>query len=111
MTYTIVLLPRLGSFASNKDIARELRQSEILPRLANGESITLDFTGIEGSTQSLIHALIAEPLQLYGQKALGLLQFKSANPILKTLIGLVIDYSLLPAKKKLEEAGATIELK
>ena len=121
MTYTLNILSHLGSFASNKDIASELRKSQILPRLARGESIILDFTGVDGSTQSLIHALIAEPLQLYGRKALSLLQFKSANPIVKTLIGLVIDYSLLPSKlskaksrsagKKLEEAGATVELK
>ncbi len=101
MTYTLSLLPHLGSFASNKDVARELRQSEILPHISRGESIILDFTGIDGSTQSLIHALIAEPLQLYGKKALTLLQFKSANPLLKTLISLVIDYSLLPGKTKI----------
>lgn len=95
MTYTLLLLPHLGSFASNKDVARNLRQTEILPRLSRGESVILDFTGVDGSTQSLIHALIAEPLQLYGKKVLTLLQFKSANPLLKTLISLVIDYSLL----------------
>ena len=121
MTYTINILSHLGSFASNKDVARNLRQSEILPRIARGESVILDFNGVEGSTQSLIHALIAELLQLHGKKALSLLQFKSANPLLKTLISLVIDYSLLPSKlneaksssteKKLEEAGATVALK
>ncbi len=121
MTYTINILSHLGSFASNKDTAKTIRQTEILPRLTKNESIILDFTGVEGSTQSLIHALIAEPLQLHGEKALSLLQFKSANPLLKTLISLVIDYSLLPSKlneaksssteKKLEEAGATVELK
>lgn len=95
MTYTINILSHLGSFASNKDIARNLRQSEILPRIERGESVILDFTGVDGTTQSLIHALIAEPLQLYGQKALNLLQFKSANSLLKTLISLVIDYSLI----------------
>lgn len=98
MTYTIRLLSYFGSFASNKDIARELRLSAILPRLAKGESIILDFTGIEGSTQGLIHALIAEPLQIYDQDILRLLKFKSASPIMKTLISLVIDYSLLPKK-------------
>lgn len=98
MTYTINIHSHLGSFASNKDAAKTLRQTEILPRLANGETVVLDFTSVDGSTQSLIHALIAEPLQLYGKNALNLLQFKSANPLLKTLISLVIDYSLLPSK-------------
>lgn len=98
MTYTINIHSHFGSFASNKDIARTIRQVEIIPRLAKNELIILDFTGVEGSTQSLIHALIAEPLQLYGKNALNHLQFKSANPLLKTLISLVIDYSLLPSK-------------
>ncbi len=100
MTTTIILFPLFGNFANDKDVARELRQREILPRLAKGEDVILDFTGVEGATQGLIHALIAEPLQIYGKEALNLLQFKSANPLLKTLISLVIDYSLLPGKKK-----------
>ena len=95
MTYTITLLPYFGSFASNKDIARDLREQKILPRLAQNESIILDFGGIEGSTQSLIHALIAEVFKAYGQKALKLIKFKSVRPLVKTLISLVIDYSLL----------------
>lgn len=98
MTHTIILLPHLGNFASNKDIATMLRTREIIPQLAKSEDVILDFTGIEGSTQSLIHALIAEPFQLYGKNTLKLLKFKSANPLLQTLIGLVIDYSLLPKR-------------
>lgn len=111
MTYTIVLLPHLGSFASNKDVATTLRRAQILPHLKNNEEVILDFAGIEGSTQSLIHALMAQPLQLYGRDILKLLKFKSANLLLRNLIGLVIDYSLLPPKKKLEDAGASVELK
>ncbi|KKU44931.1 MAG: hypothetical protein UX64_C0041G0004 [Microgenomates group bacterium GW2011_GWC2_46_7] len=111
MTYLLALFPHLGNFASNKDIATVLRQTEILPRLAKQEVVILDFSGVEGSTQSLIHVLIAEPLQLYGQDALKILKFKSACPILRTLISLVIDYSLLGTKKKPEAADATVELK
>lgn len=111
MTHTLNILSHLGSFASNIDVARELRQFEILPLISRGESAILDFAGVDGSTQSLIHSLIAEPLQLYGKKALTLLQFKSANPLLKTLISLVIDYSLLSTTKKLEDARVTVELK
>lgn len=95
MTYTITLLPYFGSFASNKDIARDLREQKILPRLAQNESIILDFGGIEGATQSLIHALLSEVLKIHGQRALDLIEFKSVRPLIKTLISLVIDYSLL----------------
>lgn len=98
MTYTLVLFPHFGSFASNKDLATTLRQTEIMPRLKQNEEVILDFAGIDGGTQSLIHALIAETLQLHGKDVLKLLKFKSASPILQTLISLVIDYSLLPKK-------------
>lgn len=96
MTHTLSLLPHLGSFASNKDVATNLRLKEILPRIAKHEEVILDFTGIEAGTQSLVHALIAEPLQLYGKDVLKLIKFKSASPIMKTLISLVIDYTLIP---------------
>lgn len=98
MTHTIVLLPLVGDFAHNKDVATQIRQDQLLPILAKYEQIVLNFTGVTGSTQSFIHALIAEPLQIYGKDVLKLLQFKSASPIMKTLISLVIDYSLLPKK-------------
>lgn len=99
MTYTLVLSPHLGSFASNKDVASDLRIKEILPRLAKHEEIILDFAGVEAGTQSLVHALIAEPLQLYGKDTLKILKFKSASPIMKTLISLVIDYTLIPRSR------------
>lgn len=94
MTNTIVLLPLVHDFAQNKDVATSIRQKEIMPYLAKNEDVIIDFSGIEGGTQSFIHALIAEPLQVYGTVALKLLKFKSACPILQTLIGLVIDYSI-----------------
>jgi len=95
MTYTLTLFPHLGIFGSNKDVATDLRLKEILPHLAKHEEVILDFAGVEAGTQSLVHALIAEPLQLYGKDTLKLLRFKSASPIMKTLISLVIDYTLL----------------
>lgn len=95
MTHTIILLPLVHDFAQNKDIATDLRQTQIMPYLAKKEEVILDFSGITGSTQSFIHALIAEPLQVYGTQSLNLLKFKSACPILQTLIGLVIDYSTI----------------
>ena len=95
MTHAIILLPLVHDFAQNKDIATSIRQKEIMPFLTKNEEVILDFSGITGSTQSFIHALIAEPLQIYGTVALKLLKFKSACPILQTLIGLVIDYSLI----------------
>jgi len=42
----IKLFPRVGSFAEDKDIARELRLKEITPLLKKNEEIILDFDKI-----------------------------------------------------------------
>jgi len=94
MNQTIQLLSSVGSsFASNKDIANQLRQDLIMPAIKNGEIVVIDFSGVEAGTQSFVHALIAEPIQVFGEKALIQMQFKSCSPIIKNLIGLVIDYT------------------
>jgi len=93
MTYTITLFPLVGEFASNKDVATNLRTTELMPRLANNEEIIIDFDKVEAGTQSFIHALIAEALQLHGPNILDHLKFKSCSPIIQTLIGLVVDYT------------------
>ncbi len=96
MTYTLKLFPLVGSFASNKDVATNLRTAELMPRLSKNEDIILDFASVEAGTQSFIHALIAEPIQIYGSEILNHFKFKSCSKIIKTLIGLVIDYTTLP---------------
>ena len=55
----IKLFEKLGSFAEDKDIARDIRIKKILPALESGQEITLDFDKITSATQSFIHALMA----------------------------------------------------
>jgi hypothetical protein len=99
MSHTITLFPLVGVFASNKDVATDLRITEIMPRLAKNEDIILDFTGVEAGNQSFIHALIAEPIQVYGSEIINHIKFKSCSEIIKTLIGLVVDYTNLSRLK------------
>ena len=47
-----------GIFAENKDIAGKLRDETILPTLRSNQEVTLDFNGVEGATQSFVHAMI-----------------------------------------------------
>lgn len=88
----INLFDKVGVFAENKDIAREIRLREILPTLAGGEEITLDFLRIDAATQSFIHALISDVLRKYGNGVLDRLVFKSCNANVKTIINIVVDY-------------------
>jgi hypothetical protein len=83
-----------GSFAENKDQAKELRDHFIKPALAKKKSLTLDFTGVDSSTQSFIHALISAVFQDHGEEALGKISFKGCNKALQSLVTTVINYSL-----------------
>lgn len=82
------------SFAEDKDVARQIRIKFIKPAVENGKRVVLDFKGVAVSTQSFIHAMISEAILNHGTKALRLLEFKSCNPTVKSVILTVIDYCL-----------------
>lgn len=88
----IILSPRVGSFAENKDIARDIRLSEILPALAANEDVTIDFEGIHDATQSFIHALLSDVLRQYGDEVLDRLRFRSCSETVRKMIEIVVEY-------------------
>jgi hypothetical protein len=81
-----------GAFAENKDIAKDIRLTEIVPALAKNEEVTLDFAGVDGTTQSFIHALISDLLRKYGSDVLDRVEFKSCNDTVRKIITIVVDY-------------------
>ncbi len=85
-----------GIFAEDKDAARKIRSESILPSVKSGKRIILNFGKVAVATQSFIHALISEVLRLHGEKALELLEFKSCNATVKSVIRTVVEYSLAP---------------
>ena len=89
---TIKLVKLVGTFAENKDLARDIRKEKITPALDAGKAIVLDFSGIDSATQSFIHALISELFRDYGNKVLERLSFKNCNPTIQKIIGIVVDY-------------------
>lgn len=88
----IILFPSVGTFAENKDVARDIRLEKIIPALEKGEEVILDFEKIEGATQSFIHALISDVMRKKGNEILDRISFKSCNPTIKKIIQIVIDY-------------------
>lgn len=94
MTTTIALTASSSGFAEDKEAAKDIRVNKILPALERGEPVVLDFGRVSYATQSFIHALIGEPLRKYQQQALEHLEFKNCSPQLKSLVELVVDYSL-----------------
>jgi hypothetical protein len=85
-----------GDFAENKDKAREMRETRIRPALKDRCQwpIVLDFTGVDSSTQSFVHALISDVFQEKGEAALDILEFKGCSKAIESLITTVVNYSL-----------------
>lgn len=81
-----------GSFAENKDVAKELRIEKIMPALAKGDEVILDFNGVEGATQSFIHALISDPIRKLKDAAFDNLVYKNANDDIREIISIVYRY-------------------
>lgn len=89
---TIKLRPIVGSFAENKDKAKEIRTKKINPVLKKGESVELDFYGVTSATQSFIHSLISQLIRQYGTDVLENIHFKNCNNTIQKIIEIVTDY-------------------
>ncbi len=91
---TITLGPGIGGFVEDKEEAISIRIHQILPALDRQEKVVLDFSEVQYATQSYVHALIGEALQKHGEDVLDLLEFKGCSSQLRSLVELVVDYSL-----------------
>jgi hypothetical protein len=88
----IKIYPLAGRFAENKDIARDIRVSQIIPSLEKSEPVILNFDQVDSVTQSFIHVLISDLFRSYGNEILDRMTFKSCNPTVQKIIGIVTDY-------------------
>jgi len=89
----VALAPKVGSFAENKDVAREIRVSDIEPALSRGGEVTLDFEGVELATQSFVHALVSAVIRSHGPDVLDRVLFTNCNQTVKRVIEIVVEYS------------------
>jgi len=92
MTKTIKLKQLAGEFAENKDIAKKVRIEEIMPVLAKGKEIIIDFSGVSGATQSFIHALVSDPIREFKEMAFDKLMYKNANNDIRAIVSIVYRY-------------------
>lgn len=83
-----------SGFTDDKDEAKRIRIETILPALKDQSKIVLDFSEVKSSTQSFVHALLGEVLQRYRDDALNKIEFRKCTRLMKSLIQLVVDYSL-----------------
>jgi len=87
----IKLFDVVGSFAEDKDIAKEIRVNEVMPIL-DKEEIVFNFLNVEGATQSFVHALISDLIRKKGINILDKVYFKNCNDTIKKIIGIVVEY-------------------
>ena len=88
----IKLFESVGSFAENKDLAREIRLKKLIPAIDKGKQIILDFKNIDSATQSFIHALISDLIRNYGGEILDKISFKNCNETVQKIINIVVEY-------------------
>ena len=81
-----------GDFAENKDVAKRLRIEQIMPALSRGQEVIVDFDGVNGATQSFIHALISDPIRQFRTTAFDNLVYKNASPDIREIISIVYRY-------------------
>ena len=82
----------VGSFAENKDLARDIRLEKIIPSLEKDDKVTLDFEDVDAATQSFIHALISDIIRKYGENILDKIYFKNCNENIQKIINIVVEY-------------------
>ena len=89
---SVPIVDLAGSFAENKDVAAKIRETTVLPTLAEEGKVSLDFEGVDDATQSFIHAIISESFRIYGPEVLESLLFKNCNDVVRGVIILVTAY-------------------
>lgn len=91
---TVAVFDLASDFAEDKDVAAEVRDTRIRPALDAGDEVFLDFTGVDLTTQSFIHAMISDVLRTKGEEILDQIAFKGCQPGVQGIIETVIQYSL-----------------
>jgi STAS-like domain of unknown function (DUF4325) len=105
-TATRIRIP--GPVSQDKDKARELRKSRILPALASGRLVALDFSKVTTATQSFLHACLSEAIRIHGEEILDKVSFHGCAEDIRSLIGTVVEYSLRARTLTQEGMSATL---
>ena len=94
-TVVVRVAPDASTLAQNKVRAEEIRRTEILPGLRRGENVSLDVSGVSLTTQSYMHALLAEVLRELGAEGTpGRLYVVAASGQVKQVVRIVVGYIL-----------------
>ena len=83
-----------GKWAEGKDAAITFRDRHLLPAVAEGKKIELDFRGVETSPHSFLNALLATAVQRLGVKAYQWIHVHSAIGSIHEVIRTIFEDNL-----------------
>lgn len=89
-----VILDMYNYFGRNCEVKYEAikrRDKQILPALAEGKTVILDFTNTETATHSFLVALLATAICNTGIKSYKLIKIIGANPTIRSTIDFIFD--------------------
>ena len=89
-----VIIDMYNYFGTNCEVKYEAikrRDRQILPALAEGKTVTLDFTNTDTATHSFLVVLLATPICNAGIKAYKLIKIVGANPTIRATIDFIFD--------------------
>ena len=91
---------RFGAFLSDGSSANVFRFTEVEPAIASGGSVVLDFEGVTNMTDSFGNALIGGLIQNHPELLKSGLEFKSCDPLMRTLVSLAIGVAEMISRKQ-----------
>lgn len=77
--------------AEDKMSAIRFRDDQLLPAIAKGKSLTIDFEDVVAAPHSFLNALLATPIRQYGMAAYKKIKFINAAPEIRETIDFILD--------------------
>ncbi|MBD2198563.1 MULTISPECIES: STAS-like domain-containing protein [Calothrix] len=80
-----------GKYAEDKMTAIRIRDEKLMPAIAEGKSLTIDFDDIISAPHSFLNALLATPIRQYGMAAYKKIKIINAAPEIRETIDFIMD--------------------
>jgi hypothetical protein len=78
-------------YAEDKTLAIKVRDEKLLPAIAEGKSVTLDFDEVISAPHSFLNALLATPIRSLGLAAYKKMKIINAAPDIRETIDFILD--------------------
>jgi hypothetical protein len=97
----IIVTEEPDSFLSGAERALQIRMTQLVPAIKQGETVEIDFSNVRGTSQSWMNAFVMGTLLECGVESLKYMKFKHCNSLVKELI----TFSVQKAKMRSPQAA------